>query len=202
MKHIVGLSGGIDSQAAALWARNRFPKEDVVLLNSNAGGNEHAITTDYLHRYGQVVHPVVFVEPTFQDFFYTESSDGIAAALARARETAIRRGHNPDAPLSFLDMMRLKQRAPSRRAQFCTGILKLAPAVRWIHEHTQGEQYERITGLRRDESPNRAETPAVEDDPWFYCRVQHRRDGQRIGGELETQQAAACQCGFESRPVL
>jgi hypothetical protein len=25
MKHIVGLSGGIDSQATALWVRNRFP---------------------------------------------------------------------------------------------------------------------------------------------------------------------------------
>ena len=37
MKHIVGFSGGIDSQAAALWVLNRFPREDVILLNSDAG---------------------------------------------------------------------------------------------------------------------------------------------------------------------
>ena len=41
MKHIVGFSGGIDSQACARWVLNRFPVEDVILLNSDAGGNEH-----------------------------------------------------------------------------------------------------------------------------------------------------------------
>lgn len=41
MKHIVGFSGGIDSQACARWVLNRFPKEDVILLNSDAGANEH-----------------------------------------------------------------------------------------------------------------------------------------------------------------
>ena len=31
-KHIVGFSGGIDSQACALWVRNRFPREDVIQI--------------------------------------------------------------------------------------------------------------------------------------------------------------------------
>lgn len=39
-KHIVGFSGGIDSQACARWVLNRYPKEDVILLNFDAGGND------------------------------------------------------------------------------------------------------------------------------------------------------------------
>lgn len=31
MKHILGFSGGVDSQAAAGWLLNRFPAEDVIL---------------------------------------------------------------------------------------------------------------------------------------------------------------------------
>lgn len=48
MKHIVGFSGGIDSQACARWVLNRFPKEDVILTNSDAGGNEHPLTTEFV----------------------------------------------------------------------------------------------------------------------------------------------------------
>ena len=59
MKHVVGFSGGIDSQACALWVRNRFPREDVILLNSDAGGNEHPLTVEFVERYSATVHPVV-----------------------------------------------------------------------------------------------------------------------------------------------
>jgi hypothetical protein len=31
MKHIVGFSGGVDSQACARWVLNRYPKEDDIL---------------------------------------------------------------------------------------------------------------------------------------------------------------------------
>lgn len=48
MKHIVGFSGGIDSQACARWVLNHFPPEDVLLLNSDAGGNEHPLTTEFV----------------------------------------------------------------------------------------------------------------------------------------------------------
>ena len=46
MKHIVGFSGGIDSQAAARWVLNRYEPQDVILTNSDAGGNEHPLTTE------------------------------------------------------------------------------------------------------------------------------------------------------------
>lgn len=47
MKHVVGLSGGIDSQAALRWVRNRFGDENVIALNSNAGGNENPLTIEF-----------------------------------------------------------------------------------------------------------------------------------------------------------
>jgi len=36
-KHVVGFSGGIDSQACAGWVLERFPKDDVIRTNSGVG---------------------------------------------------------------------------------------------------------------------------------------------------------------------
>lgn len=36
MKHIVGFSGGIDSQALARWVLNRYDADDVILVNTDA----------------------------------------------------------------------------------------------------------------------------------------------------------------------
>lgn len=47
-KHVVGFSGGIDSQACAGWVLDHFPHEDVILMNSDAGGNEHPLTTEHI----------------------------------------------------------------------------------------------------------------------------------------------------------
>jgi hypothetical protein len=69
VKHIVGFSGGIDSQAAARWVLNRYPKEDVILLNSDAGGNEHPITSAHITWYSEHIHPVVCVSPRVADIW-------------------------------------------------------------------------------------------------------------------------------------
>jgi 7-cyano-7-deazaguanine synthase in queuosine biosynthesis len=63
MKHIVGFSGGIDSQACARWVLNRYPKEDVILLNSDAGGNEHPLTTAFVEEYSRTIHSMVRLQP-------------------------------------------------------------------------------------------------------------------------------------------
>lgn len=47
-KHIVGFSGGVDSQACALWVRRRFDPADVILLNSDPGGHEHPTTYGFI----------------------------------------------------------------------------------------------------------------------------------------------------------
>ena len=71
MKHIVGFSGGIDSQACALWVRNHFPKDDVILLNSDAGKNEHPLTTEFVNWYSANLHPVITVSAIIADVWET-----------------------------------------------------------------------------------------------------------------------------------
>jgi 3'-phosphoadenosine 5'-phosphosulfate sulfotransferase (PAPS reductase)/FAD synthetase len=85
MKHIVGFSGGIDSQATARWVLNRFDPSDVVLLNSDVGGHEHPVTTEFIERYSREVHPVVVVTPIVADLGNRGKKPGTASGEARAR---------------------------------------------------------------------------------------------------------------------
>lgn len=160
MKHIVGFSGGIDSQRALLWVRERFPSEDIIALNSNAGENEHPITVAFVAQYSREVFPIITVPSLVKDMWKTE---GWAEQ---------KRGLDGNATLTFEEMIRLKGRAPSRTAQFCTEILKLRPILRWTMEHVTDE-FERYTGVRRDESESRKDTPLREWDEFFDCYVNH-----------------------------
>lgn len=162
-KHIVGFSGGIDSQACARWVLNRYPKDDVILTNSNAGGNEHPLTELFIDEYSDKVFPITKVNAEFQDIWKT---DGFA-------ET---KGLESTAPLSFEDLIKIKGRAPSIKAQFCTEILKLRPLRRWIKEKfgPTGEyaewDYIIYVGVRRDESRKRACQPIDHWNEWYDCR--------------------------------
>jgi 3'-phosphoadenosine 5'-phosphosulfate sulfotransferase (PAPS reductase)/FAD synthetase len=96
MKHIVGFSGGIDSQACARWVLNRFPAEDVILMNSDAGGNEHPLTVAFVDDYHRTIHPVMRVTAIHADIWETE-------------HYAERRGFDSNAPLDFPTMMTIKK---------------------------------------------------------------------------------------------
>ena len=159
MKRIVGFSGGIDSQACALWVRQQFQAEDIILLNTTAGGNEHPLTVAFVEQYSREVFPVTVIPSLIKDLWKTE-------------HFAETRGFDSEAPLSFTKMIQVKGRSPSRKAQFCTEILKLRPQKRWIAANVT-DDYERYTGLRRDESENRKNTPAREWDDYFDCYVNH-----------------------------
>ena len=72
MKHIVGFSGGIDSQATARWCLNRFPKEDVILMNSDAGDWEDPLTREFVKKYSETIHPVIEIQAKVSDMWQTE----------------------------------------------------------------------------------------------------------------------------------
>lgn len=55
LTYIGGLSGGIDSQAAARFMLNRYGAAHVVLVNSDAGGNEHPLTVEHIGWYSKHV---------------------------------------------------------------------------------------------------------------------------------------------------
>ena len=160
MKRIVGFSGGIDSQACARWVLNRYPADDVILLNSNAGGNEHSITTAFVLHYSKTVHPVTMIQPLVKDMWKTP---GWAEKV----------GRDGDAPLSFPLMAEIKGRFPSRKAQFCTYHLKIVPTLRWVRENLTDTDFARYAGVRRDESEARANTAMQEWDETFDCEVFH-----------------------------
>jgi 3'-phosphoadenosine 5'-phosphosulfate sulfotransferase (PAPS reductase)/FAD synthetase len=164
MKHIVGFSGGVDSQATARWVLNRFPHEDVILTNSTAGGWEDPLTVEFVDWYSANVHPITRTDAKVSDMWETP---GFA-------ET---KGLDGNAPLTFELMVSIKGRPPSRKAQFCTEKLKLVPQRRWVRETFgvggmfEGQDYCRYTGKRRDESETRVDTPMERYDDWFDCQL-------------------------------
>ena len=162
MKHIVGFSGGVDSQACARWVLNRYAADDVILMNTNAGGNEHPLTDAFIAEYSRTVHPVVVVPALMRDMWETEGY-------------AERRGYGSDDPLTFERLIEVKGRPPSRKAQFCTYFLKLIPQRRWLRDQFGaggpwgGEGFCRYTGVRRDESQTRKDQPITQWDEFYDC---------------------------------
>ena len=166
MKHIVGFSGGIDSQAACGVVLDLYGPDNVLITNSPAGDNEHPATVEHVRWYSDNVHPVIICGALISDIWKTP---GAAEA----------RGYDSSANLDFGLMIKIKKRPPSRKAQFCTEILKLKPQKRWIEDafsptgQYAGDDYCRYTGVRRDESAGRSDTPDVEWDTYFDCELRH-----------------------------
>ncbi|MFQ5647582.1 MAG: phosphoadenosine phosphosulfate reductase family protein [bacterium] len=68
---------------------------------------------------------------------------------------------------SFYDLAKKKQRFPSIKARFCTGMLKIVPKIRWIQEQNFETDPVITLGIRRDESVNRSKRHEWE----FSCQV-------------------------------
>jgi 3'-phosphoadenosine 5'-phosphosulfate sulfotransferase (PAPS reductase)/FAD synthetase len=165
LKHIVGFSGGADSQATALWVRQRFPAEDIILLNTNAGGNEHPITDWFIQDYSEKVFPVTVIKPLIRDLGGVGTKDG---ATGRRRAE-----FQPDDELTFDRLAYIKGRFPGNTSRFCTEYLKLAPQKRWMEENLAGVEVERYVGVRRDESRARSTAACEQYDDYFLCKL-HR----------------------------
>jgi 3'-phosphoadenosine 5'-phosphosulfate sulfotransferase (PAPS reductase)/FAD synthetase len=162
-KYVVGFSGGIDSQAAARYTRNYYGDSNTILVNSDAGGNEHPLTSAFVGQYSREVFSVVRLEAVVGDVWTTP---GFA-------ET---KGLSSSAPLGFPTLAMLKGRWPSRTAQFCTEILKLRPLKRWLGKEFgpsgvyAGLDYVLVSGVRRDESAKRSGVQTESWDSYFDCQ--------------------------------
>ena len=165
--HVVGFSGGIDSQACALWVRERFPAEEIILLNSDAGGNEHPITEAFIRLYSDTVFPVTVVKAEIRDM----GTAGTAPGRIRDRRNEFEETDT----LTFDRLAYLENRFPSRKAQFCTTYLKLHPQRRWLDENlgAKGHDWVRYVGVRRDESVSRRDTPDSKWDEYFDCDLHY-----------------------------
>lgn len=164
IRHVVGFSGGIDSQATARWVLNRNDPNDVILINSDVGGHEHPITTEFVNWYSENVHPVVVVSPIVADM----GSRGTRAGATKDRRNQYKESDS----LTFDVMAEIKGLFPSRKMQFCTEHLKLAPAKRWQDENIGPDwAIVRYCGVRRSESQKRKDAQAWGWDDYFECQM-------------------------------
>ncbi|QDT94184.1 phosphoadenosine phosphosulfate reductase domain-containing protein [Gimesia algae] len=167
MKHVIGFSGGVDSQACLWWMRQKFGDEDIIAMNSDVGGHEHPVTTEFIRQFSETVFPVVQVTPLIKDL----GTRGTRPGKTRDR----RQEFDDNDVLTFDRLAYIKQRFPSRKAQFCTEHLKLAPQRRWCNENLRdkGIEFERYTGVRCDESDARKNTPEGKWDDYFKCQIHY-----------------------------
>lgn len=52
--------------------------------------------------------------------------------------------------------------------QFCTGELKVFPALEWLDANAPGKEATAMTGIRRSESKHRSDTPEHVDESERY----------------------------------
>lgn len=170
MTHIlVSNSSGKDSTATLLLATELHPLESISSVFCDTG-NEHPLVYEYLRYLEDAVRvPIKVLRQDFTDWWWRRrdyvrdkwpekgvSAEAIASALAVYE---LGPTGNP-----YLDLCIIKNRFPSRRAQFCTQFLKTEPATEYalalIDRHGAIESWQ---GVRADESPSRAKLPERED---------------------------------------
>ncbi|EBZ5771667.1 hypothetical protein EC412_05195 [Salmonella enterica subsp. enterica serovar Redlands] len=176
VRNVVSLSGGKDSLALWLFARERNIENITVVFADT--GHEHPYTYDYISLLEQKLGPVIRVRADFsqrilnkrsyiQNFWpiklvekYGYTPQGAEQRIAEALAQMVPR-HIP-----FLDLCIWKGRFPSTRARFCTFELKHRPIDEQIIQPLR-EHYDDVVswqGVRAQESASRARLPELEHD--------------------------------------
>lgn len=175
VRHVISLSGGKDSLATWLFAKEQNIDATVVFADT---GHEHPYTYDYIALLEQKLGPVIRVRADFSQRMmnkrnyiqtvwpiklvekYGCTPQGAEQRIAEALEQMVPR-HIP-----FLDLCILKGRFPSTRARFCTFELKHRPIDEHIIQPLR-KQYDDVVswqGVRAQESTARAGLSALEQD--------------------------------------
>lgn len=170
MTHIlVSNSSGKDSTATLLVAIERNPINKVSSVFCDTG-NEHPLVYDYIRYLEDATRvPIKILKQDFSEWWWRRRD--------YVRDEWPKKGVHPDMIASalavyelgptgnpYLDLCIIKNRFPSRTAQFCTQFLKTEPATEYalnlIAQHGAIESWQ---GVRADESRNRANLPEREE---------------------------------------
>ncbi|EGT5656562.1 phosphoadenosine phosphosulfate reductase family protein [Citrobacter braakii] len=175
VRHVISLSGGKDS--LALWLLAREKNIDAIVVFADTG-HEHPYTYDYIALLEQKLGPVIRVRADFQQRIlnkrtyiqtvwpeklvekYGYSGPEAKKRIAQALDLLLPRN------IPFLDLCMLKGRFPSTRARFCTFELKHRPIDEQLIQPLLAQYDEVISwqGVRAQESASRARLPALELD--------------------------------------
>jgi 3'-phosphoadenosine 5'-phosphosulfate sulfotransferase (PAPS reductase)/FAD synthetase len=193
---VVSLSGGKDSVATYLLARERNAPQHVFPAFADTG-NEHEVVYEYLGYLEEKLRtPIKRLKVDFtarwwrrRDYVRDKWPEkGVPPDVVTRALSILERGPtgNP-----FLDLCMIKGRFPSRMAQFCTQELKSFPLTAYCNEMVgQYGFVESWQGIRAEESPMRATYPERETNgeaftivrpilKWTVEQVfaQHRKHG-------------------------
>ena len=183
--HVVSISGGKDSTATALVARETVDHDAIRYVFADTG-NEHEITYQYLTYLETKIGTIIRLKADFTDWWWQRvayvrdvypvklvDKDGMSPAEADA---VVRRilGVMERGPTGnpYLDLCIIKGRFPSRRAQFCTSELKTGPMVEYqlgILDRGEADVVWSWQGIRADESAGRANKPEFEEQGGGIC---------------------------------
>lgn len=165
MKHIASISGGKDSTALWLLAKERGVDVQAVYADT---GHECPLTYEYLDYLERTLGPIRRVRADLAPQFARKRAyiaehwpaDGVSAErVAQVLELLHPTG------MPFLDLCMLKGRFPSTRARFCSSDLKHAPIREQVVEPLllDGHTVVSWQGVRAEESPARAKLPIVDE---------------------------------------
>lgn len=165
--HVVSCSTGKDSTATMLLARETQPHDSIRYVTADTG-NEHEAFYEYLDYLEQALD--IQIDRLRRDFT-PEWNHRLEWLRSDApRKGNARRAAYTEAELNrilpvfergptgnpYLDLCIIKGRFPSRKAQFCTQVLKTEPLVEYqLNLIDQGFTVWSWQGIRRDESETR-----------------------------------------------
>lgn len=162
LKHVVSVSGGKDSEATALVARESIdpvvPREDLIYVFADTG-NEHRLTYDHIDYLETVLGKIHRLRANFDREIAGKRAyvlehwpeKGVPPLVVERAARALVASGNP-----YLDLCLWKGRFPSRKAQFCTEFLKTTPLVEFqMALIDEGNDVWSWQGVRRNESATR-----------------------------------------------
>jgi|10_taG_2_1085330.scaffolds.fasta_scaffold82583_2 3'-phosphoadenosine 5'-phosphosulfate sulfotransferase (PAPS reductase)/FAD synthetase len=190
--NIVNISGGKDSTATLLLAKEQISEKEPMIAVFCDTGHEHPITYEYVAYLSSRVWPIKTVKADFSERIATRKrnlehegmtykkwiKEGIPEErISEVRNLLVPTG-NP-----WEDLMLLKGRFPDRKNKFCTEELKIKPITSQVVIPSLDE-YEEVMqwlGERAEESPSRAKKPKIEevlsppelDGLWLYRPILH-----------------------------
>lgn len=173
IKHVVSVSGGVDSAATLLIALENCQRDSVVSIFCDTG-NEHQAVHEYLAYLEQALCiEIIRLKADFSERIAAKRifiardqrkgrKDGKRMRWSnKAKRRALSALHPTGNP--FLDLCMWKGRFPSRKAQFCTEELKRNMAVSFQLDLVDaGYRVLSWQGIRRDESQNRRNAKKIE----------------------------------------
>lgn len=157
--NLLSLSGGKDSTAMLLWAKEQDIPFRAVFADT---GNEHPITYEYLDYLGHQVNIDIqwvkadFTEDIARKKVYVDTkwrAEGVPDHICDSAIKILQPSGNP-----FLDLCLLKGIFPTARFRFCTKYLKMYPVTEQVilPLTEKGISVTSFQGVRADESRSRA----------------------------------------------